>query len=378
MAKMKWSQFKKGLDLALKVNTTYAFGGFGWQLNSAYKKRLLDNKRNANDKTIRDGINKGNDNTFAFDCVCLPKGILWGWNANNKVSYGGAVYKANGVPDVNADQMMTSAHVTGLSTNFSKIKVGAFVGMKGHMGIYVGNGEVVECTPKWGAKVLKSKLSERKWVNWGMSKYIDYSELDNKPTFKPYDLELGRGTKLYNDSFKEYSLPIHNERTVKIVEEKQGYGKFNDASLKGTNHAWVKLNDVNKPENKPSFKPYKMYLTKGTPLYDDKFKEYAIPIQVPRDVTIVDEKSGYGRFNDKGLKGTDHAWVKLGANTTDIKAGTMVKINKGAKYQGSAKGKPVSAYAYSKAWKVLEIKGNIAKLDNINSWLAIKDLVKVN
>lgn len=80
----------------------------------------------------------------------------------------------------------------------------------------------------------------------------------------------------------------------------------------------------------------------------------------------------------QGVKFGTARLVKENKPANDIVIGSKVKIKQGSFYQGSAKGKPVSAYAYSKAWKVLEIKDNIAKLDNINSWLAIKDLVKVN
>lgn len=215
MSKMKWSQFRKGLELALNSKTTYAYGGFGWPLNDANKKRLLQNKDNA--QFIK-AINAGNINVFAFDCVCLIKAILWGWVANTKLNYGGAAYKANGVPDVNADQMMTAAHVTGLSTDFSKIKVGAFVGMKRHIGVYIGNGLVIECTPIWGAKVLTSKLTDRKWVNWGMSKYIDYSDVGNvvdAPKETDWILEPNYEIVLLQD--------IH-ERNECIADEKKATG----------------------------------------------------------------------------------------------------------------------------------------------------------
>lgn len=224
---MKWSKFLSGLELALKSKTTYAFGGFGFPLNNANKKRLLNNSGNSGDKKIRDGINAGNKNTFAFDCVCLPKGILWGWNGDTNKNYGGAVYMANGVPDVNADVMMTKAHVDYLSTDFSKIKVGAFVGMKGHMGIYVGNGEVIEATTKWTGDVLKSKLSDRKWVNWGMSKYIDYSELDKpkpaptpKPEPKPNEEKVGDTVKVNGRLFTSSNGSVRGITNHKNKEAK--------------------------------------------------------------------------------------------------------------------------------------------------------------
>ena len=62
----------------------------------------------------------------------------------------------------------------------------------------------------------------------------------------------------------------------------------------------------------------------------------------------------------------------------DIVVGSKVKIKQGSFYQGSAKGKPVSDYAYSKVHTVKQISNGNALLSEINSWVAIKDLVKAN
>lgn len=274
---MKWSKFKQGLDLALKVKTIYAFGGFGWQLNATYKKRLLSNPNN---KQFATAINAGNINTWAFDCVCLIKAILWGWIANNKVNYGGAVFKSNGVPDVNADIMMTSAHVNGLSTDFSKIRTGAFVGMKGHIGIYIGDGKVVECTPIWGAKVMVTKLTDRKWVNWGMSKYIDYSDVP-APTPNPKpdpveavwvpeeNVEIVLTTQIYTRDYPSIlnktglsKDPLPKGTVVKFVAwtfvDDYYWRLMNDGRViptgkgRGNDQQWATIRSITKPQVKPS------------------------------------------------------------------------------------------------------------------------------
>ena len=36
---------------------------------------------------------------FGFDCVCLIKSLLWGWNGNEKLPHGGAVYESRGLYD---------------------------------------------------------------------------------------------------------------------------------------------------------------------------------------------------------------------------------------------------------------------------------------
>ena len=51
-------------------------------------------------------IMNASSDTFGFDCVCLVKGVLWGWNGDLSATYGGAKYTSNNVPDISADSMM--------------------------------------------------------------------------------------------------------------------------------------------------------------------------------------------------------------------------------------------------------------------------------
>lgn len=191
MAKvMKANEFvEKALDIATNYKTLYVMGCFGSPLNTTNKKRYTTNN-SYNKKAARTKmINNATSDTFGFDCVCLIKGILWGWNGNKNKTYGGATYKSNGVADVNADTMMTSKYCTGISKDFSNIQIGEVVGMVGHIGIYIGDGLAVECTPKWGNKVQitavgnigkKAGYDTRTWTNHGKLNYIEYEEI--KPT----------------------------------------------------------------------------------------------------------------------------------------------------------------------------------------------------
>jgi hypothetical protein len=45
--------------------------------------------------------------SWNFDCVILVKALLWGWHEDKNVAHGGAVYLSNGVPDVDADTLIT-------------------------------------------------------------------------------------------------------------------------------------------------------------------------------------------------------------------------------------------------------------------------------
>ena len=70
-----------------------------------------------------------------------------------------------------------------VSTDFSKIEIGEAVWMKGHIGVYIGNGLAVECTPRWKNGVQTTAVynigkvsgyNGRKWTKHGKIPYIEY------------------------------------------------------------------------------------------------------------------------------------------------------------------------------------------------------------
>ena len=175
----------KALEVATKFKTLYVMGCFGAPMNATNKARYTTNNDYNRQPSRQAMINAASSDTFGFDCVCFLKGLLWGWNGNVNHVYGGATYKSNGVPDVNANTMMTDAHCTGITTDFRNIVPGAFVWLTGHIGVYIGDGLVVECTPAWKNNVQITVLANisnrtdyprRSWTRWGRSKYIDYSD----------------------------------------------------------------------------------------------------------------------------------------------------------------------------------------------------------
>lgn len=101
------------------------------------------------------------------DCVGLIKG--YGWLDPNSLSIG---YGTNGMPDINADQMYNNASVKGDMSTMPDIP-GLAVWHKGHIGVYIGDGKVVEAMgTKYG--VVMTELSERSWTAWLEIPYITY------------------------------------------------------------------------------------------------------------------------------------------------------------------------------------------------------------
>ena len=178
---MKASDFVAKLkDIATNYKTLYVMGCFGAPMTTANKKRYIDhhpyNKQPARVKLI----NTASADTFGFDCVCLIKGVLWGWSGDKSKIYGGAKYATNGVPDVDANAMINLC--SEVSTDFSNVEVGEAVWTNGHIGVYIGNGLAVECTPAWKNRVQitacncsKPGYNTRKWKKHGKLPYIDYA-----------------------------------------------------------------------------------------------------------------------------------------------------------------------------------------------------------
>lgn len=174
------------LDVAQNYKTLYVMGCFGAPMTEANKKRYINNgsHNNYNAQAARKAmINAASADTFGFDCVCLIKGLLWGWCGDKSKNYGGAGYAINGVPDIGADTMITKCKNVS-TTGWSNMEVGEALWCSGHIGIYIGNGLAVECTPSWENKVqvtavknigAKSGYSTRTWTKHGKLPYVTYT-----------------------------------------------------------------------------------------------------------------------------------------------------------------------------------------------------------
>ena len=101
------------------------------------------------------------------DCVGLIKGYGWLSPETMTIDYG-----THGMPDIGANQMYYSATESGTIDTMPDIP-GLAVWHDGHIGVYIGGGQVVEAMgTKYG--VVKTELAGRGWTHWLKIPYIHY------------------------------------------------------------------------------------------------------------------------------------------------------------------------------------------------------------
>lgn len=185
------------VDVARNYKTLYVKGCFGARLTDSAKTRYTrNNSYNMRvDRTVK--INSASEDTYGFDCVCLIKGLLWGWTGDASKNYGGATYGSNGVPDIGADSIINKC--SEVSTDFANVQVGELLWMSGHVGIYIGDGLAVECTPQWSDCVqitavknigAKAGYNARKWTKHGKLPYVTYETTAGEETTKKGDFSM--------------------------------------------------------------------------------------------------------------------------------------------------------------------------------------------
>lgn len=263
------------LDVAQNYKTLYVMGCFGAPMTAANKKRYTQNHTYNKQAARTKMINAVSADTFGFDCVCLIKGLLWGWCGDKTKTYGGASYAVNGVPDIGADTMITKCKDVS-TAGWANMEVGEALWVKGHIGIYIGNGLAVECTPSWENKVqvtavknigAKSGYNARTWTKHGKLPYVTYTgatisapSTGNGSTSKPStgtttaadDLKVGDIVEFTGDTHYTNSnaatgvkcKPGKAKVTVIAKGAKHPYHLVKEAGGGSTVYGWVDAADI--------------------------------------------------------------------------------------------------------------------------------------
>ena len=228
---MKVNEFINKLELALKEPSKYQSGGWG----------------------------KWDGKYWNWDCICLIKGILWGWEADkNKPRSGGAVYTSNGVPDIGENSMINQCK--NVSSDFTNIKKGEMLWMDGHAGVYVGDDNVIEATAGWDTfKVIKSQIGKngertyngkggsRNWEKHGLLPYVDYTENEIVEPVKPEPKsEFKVGDKVVPITLVNYNgTRLIQYDPYYYITEISGNRAVLSANRNGKYYVWAALNTNN-------------------------------------------------------------------------------------------------------------------------------------
>lgn len=148
-----------------QIGRPYWFGTFGQKASTS----LLTSKRKQypNYYTDSDFSAQAKAGQKVHDCGGLIKGALMSPNADPN-----AIAKYNAKYDVDSDTMLKQCSESGAIGTLPEI-AGVLVFKKGHVGVYEGNGNVIEAKGhKWG--VIRSNIKDTPWTHWGKHKDIEY------------------------------------------------------------------------------------------------------------------------------------------------------------------------------------------------------------
>ena len=142
-----------------QLGRPYWYGTFG----QSASKSLCDQKKNQYPKQY-DWEYDG-ETAKVHDCVGLIKGYLWCADENGQPVY-------NPAQDKSANAMYTACKTKGEIAVMPDVP-GILVFFPGHVGVYIGGGEVIEArSRRYG--VYKTKLADRPWKTWGYCPYVSY------------------------------------------------------------------------------------------------------------------------------------------------------------------------------------------------------------
>ena len=130
------------------------------------------------------------------DCVGLIKGYLWCDSPDGYPQY-------NAAQDVAVEGLYRKCSRKGSITTLPETPgVCVFMANMGHVGVYIGNGEVVEAMGH-AYGVVKTKVAGRGWAYWGMPEWIDYGaekpSQSDSPTAIPREEDFTLGFRILRE-----------------------------------------------------------------------------------------------------------------------------------------------------------------------------------
>ena len=158
---------------ALDEKWGYVWGTFGQVLNGLLLNQKLDQYPDGVGK-YEDFIKKNWLGKRTTDCVGLIKSYIW-WKENNPSYYSKTDVSANGMYNIAKEKgpISTMPYILGIC-----------LWKEGHIGVHVGNGQVIEAHgTKYG--VIQTPLKGgTAWTHWLKCPYITYVKEEQKVDWK--------------------------------------------------------------------------------------------------------------------------------------------------------------------------------------------------
>ena len=168
------------------------------------------------------------DKKVCADCMGAAKGYAWSGGGQGVKDAIGTdrnvekVSESNGCPDRSSNGMFSYAKSQGCewgTIDSLPEQVGLAVRFDGHVGYYVGNGEVVEWKG-FNYGCVKTKIKGRGWTHWYKLPFIDYN--DGAATVPEKEIPLG--SRLLKRGMEGSDVRALQEALMKLGYELPDYG----------------------------------------------------------------------------------------------------------------------------------------------------------
>lgn len=152
------------------------------------------------------GIGRYENGVRIFDCVGLIKCFMWHDYSSSNASYYGKT-----CPDKNETGFFNEATEKGTIDTIPEIP-GLMVYQPGHIGVYLGNGQVIEATAAFDKKIVityfkgnhpDTSYKRTTWTHWFKMPYLTYDVQESEETNDEFAHALGetvRFTTCYRSS----------------------------------------------------------------------------------------------------------------------------------------------------------------------------------
>ena len=153
-----------------KMDTDYVWGGMGQLITpELIEKKRAEYPAQYDGQTCRRLMARCGHKVYGFDCSGLIKTCLMG---------GLRCFRYDPARDLSAAMMLERSPLKGPIDTLPE-RPGLCLFMEGHVGIYIGNGRVIEATanPNFGYGVVETRVSDRTWLYWFECPFIRYRRM---------------------------------------------------------------------------------------------------------------------------------------------------------------------------------------------------------